>query len=142
MGAHYLNLEYLADGIFDPARPEGLLFSDIGGGQRELVGVWFLQLPGSDGATETRPPPGFSSDLDLWHGHEGICYVGTVAVAEGVSESTCKAREGLYIGDQRWMMHVWVSASVENPNGVFAYVNDALAVQQVSALPLGQGSIP
>jgi hypothetical protein len=142
MGAHYLNMGYLTDGVFDPSRPEGLLFSDIGNGERELVGVWFLQLPGSDGATETEPPPGFSSDLDLWHGHNGICYVGMVSVSEDVSQAACEARDGLYIGDQRWMMHVWVAPGVANPNGVFAYINDSLAGRQVSALPLGQGVIP
>jgi hypothetical protein len=143
MGAHYLNMDYLTDGVFDPAKPEGLLFSDIGNGGPELVGVWFLQLPGSDGATPTTPPVGFASDLDLWHGHEGICYVGNESVAESVSETACAARDGLYIGDQRWMMHVWIASdTVPNADGFFAYINDELAEKQVASKVLGQGFIP
>jgi hypothetical protein len=142
MGAHYLNVDYLTDGVFDPARPEGLLFSAVEGGEPELVGVWFLQIPGSDGATETIPPAGFTGALDAWHGHEGICFVGLEAVAEGVTEQACAARNGLYLGDQRWMMHVWIAPEVtENPDGVFAYLNRDLAARQVASVPLGQGEI-
>jgi hypothetical protein len=139
MGAHYLNMSHLSDGIFDPARPEGLLFSRVDGGAPKLVGIWFLQLPGSGGATEESPPEGFASSLDLWHGHDGICYVGLEAVAEGVTEASCKERGGLYIGDQRWMLHVWVADGGDNPDGVFAYLNQDLASRQVEALPIGQG---
>jgi hypothetical protein len=65
-----------------------------------------------------------------------------ISVSEEVTQEECESRDGLYIGDQRWMMHVWVSPNVDNPNGVFAYINDSLAERQVSALPLGQGVIP
>jgi hypothetical protein len=139
MGAHYINLDYLSDGIFDPARPEGLLFSRVDDGAPKLVGVWFLQLPGSGGSTEEVAPAGFATDLDLWHGHDGICYVGLQGVSENVTEAACQERGGMYIGDQRWMLHVWVADESDNPDGVFAYLNADLASRQVEALPIGQG---
>jgi hypothetical protein len=138
MGAHYLNMQFLSDGVFDPLRPEGLLFSRVDESEPKLVGVWFLQLPGSGGSTVTSPPEGFASDLDLWHGHDGICYVGLEAVSEDVAQESCEERGGLYIGDQRWMLHVWVTpAGSENPDGVFAYLNPELSERQVEAVPVG-----
>jgi hypothetical protein len=138
MGAHYVNMDYLLDSVFDPMRPEGLLFSRVDSGAPRLVGVWFLQFPGSAGATETVPPAGFTSDLDVWHGHDGVCYVGLEAVSESVTEEACNEHGGLYIGDQRWMLHAWVTpGGGENPDGVFAYLNAELSSRQVEAVPVG-----
>ena len=56
MGQHYLNFDLVRDGIFDPAKPEGLLFSKIDGGEEKLVGVWYLQVPGIGGVTREVEP--------------------------------------------------------------------------------------
>lgn len=140
MGQHWINVEYLADGVFDPARPEGLLFSKVDDGAARLVGVWFLQAPGSGGATSTAPPAGFAGDLDVWHGHAGIC-LNQNAASEATDEAGCTASGGSFVEDARWMMHVWVASDVaENADGFFAYLNDELAAKQRESVPLTQGS--
>lgn len=140
MGQHWINFEYLSDGEFAPSKPEGLLFSKLDGGDPQLVGVWFLQLPGSGGATETTPPEGFAGSLDLWHGPTGICLIGAENASLGTSREDCDDRDGTFFEEARWMMHVWVAPGVsENPDGFFAYLNRDLAANQVDAVPLGEG---
>ncbi len=141
MGAHFINLEYLRDGVFDPAKPEGLLFSKRGGGDDapwQLVGVWYLLVPGvNSGVTATTPPDGFAGNLDLWHAHHGLCTrAGTIS--EDNTREGCLADNGNFIGDLRWMMHVWVwPEGADNPEGVFTYLNQNLfdMQQQVQAAP-------
>jgi len=147
MGEHWLNFTYVRDGIFDPARPEGLLFSTIDG-EKQLVGVWFLQLPGvcpagtANCVTREVEPVGFTSDLDLWHAHIGLCIVGLSGASEGETRESCEAKGGRYTADLRWMMHVWVTPeTTENADGFFAYLNSDLyekqAAQQRSGSPSG-----
>jgi hypothetical protein len=141
MGAHFINRQYLTDGQFDPTKPEGLLFSKKGGGETapwQLVGVWFLIIPGvNQGITATMPPEGFAGGLDLWHAHRGLC-----TRANGISENntrqSCLGDNGNFIGDIRWMMHVWVyPEGADNPEGVFTYLNTNLyeMQQNVQAAP-------
>jgi hypothetical protein len=133
MGAHFLNREYLLDGVFDPAKPEGLLFSKLGnpGGEWQLVGVWFLLIPGQGGATVEAPPEGFTGSMDLWHAHKGLCTRAGV-ISENNTAEGCAADSGNFIGDLRWMMHVWVypEAGADNSEGVFVYLNTDLYEQQ------------
>lgn len=138
MGEHWINFQNMTDGAFDPAKPEGLLFSKIDDGEPKLVGVWFLEWPGTAGSTKEAPPAGFAGDLDLWHGHLSICLGGTTA-AENASEAACKAKGGNFIADARWMMHVWVAPGSENPDGFFAYINRDLAAKQKAPVPLLEG---
>jgi hypothetical protein len=139
MGAHWINTAYLADGVFDPTRPEGLLFSKVDDGPPKLVGVWFLLFPGSSGATKEVPPVGFAGTLDVWHAHTGIC-LGAQAAGEDSSREACAAVGGAFIDDARWMMHVWAAPEVsENPDGFFAYLNNDLLAKQQAAVPLSQG---
>ncbi|MBI5288856.1 MAG: hypothetical protein HY873_07775 [Chloroflexi bacterium] len=134
MGQHYLNFEYVRDGKFDPTKPEGLLFSKIDGGPEKLVGVWFLQVPGIGGVTREAEPAGFASNLDLWHAHTGLCLVGFSGASEGETEASCVAKGGRFTADLRWMMHVWVTPETsENPDGVFAYLNNDLFEKQQAA---------
>ncbi len=143
MGAHFLNMEYLTDGIFDPGKPEGLLFSKLGGGQDaewQLVGVWYLLIPGiNEGVTASIPPQGFAGNLDLWHEHYGLCTRGGI-ISENNTEEGCRADNGRWTGDLRWMMHVWVwPETADNPEGVFTYLNTELWNMQrnVQGEPLG-----
>jgi len=134
MGQHYLNFEYVRDGEFDPTKPEGLLFSKIDSGPEKLVGVWFLQIPGIGGVTREAEPVGFASNLDLWHAHTGLCLVGFSGASEGETEESCVAKGGRFTADLRWMMHVWVTPETsENPDGVFAYLNNDLFEKQQAA---------
>ena len=145
MGAHFLNGSYVSDGIFDPSKPEGLLFSKLGRGEDaewQLVGVWYLLFPGlNQGVTATIPPEGFAGTLDLWHSHEGLCTRAGIISEDNTAEG-CSADQGNFIGDLRWMMHVWVwPETADNPDGVFTYLNANLFEQQsqgnVQGEPLG-----
>ncbi|MDP3766638.1 MAG: hypothetical protein U1B78_00830 [Dehalococcoidia bacterium] len=134
MGAHFLNGEYVRDGIFDPAKPEGLLFSKLGGGpdaEWQLVGVWYLLFPGiNEGVTESIPPEGFAGNLELWHQHHGLCTRAGIISEDNTAEG-CAADNGNFIGDLRWMIHVWLwPENADNPDGVFAYLNADLWRQQ------------
>ena len=140
MGHHYLNNAFVTDGVFDPNKPEGLLFSKIDDGPPKLVGVWFLLLPGANpGLTFEVEPEGFAGDLDLWHAHVGLCLGGTKGASEGVTKEECDTTGGNYIRDLRWMMHVWVTPeTTENPAGFFAYLNEDLYEKQVAAKGFGE----
>jgi hypothetical protein len=133
MGAHFINREYLTDGVFDAGKPEGLLFSKLGnpGGEWQLVGVWYLLVPGQGGATVDAPPAGFAGNLDLWHAHHGLCTRAGI-ISENNTADGCAADNGNFIGDLRWMMHVWVypESGADNSDGVFTYLNSDLFEQQ------------
>lgn len=135
MGAHFINGQYLSDGLFEPSKPEGLLYSKLGSpdGPWQLVGVWFLQLPGSGGATMDKEPDGFAGNLDYWHGHQGLCTAGSgLQIRENATAEECAAEGGSYIADLRWMAHVWALPEVaQNDDGVFAYLNENLFKMQV-----------
>ena len=137
MGAHLLNQQYLMDGVFDPGKPEGLLFSKLGGDTWTLVGVWYLMLPGvNHGVTVTTPPEGFAGNLDLWHQHYGLCTRAGI-ISENNTKASCDADHGSWTGDLRWMMHAWVvPETADNPLGVFTYLNNNLfRMQSVRAAP-------
>src|SRR5207344_2750007 len=108
MGQHWINFDYLSDNEFNPSKPEGLLFSKVDDGPMKLVGVWFLQLPGSGGSTADAPPEGFIGSLDAWHGHSGICLIGSADASLGVTKADCDDKKGTFFPEARWMMHVWV----------------------------------
>jgi hypothetical protein len=133
MGEHWLNYDYVRDGIFDPNKPEGLLFSKVDSGPEKLVGVWFLQIPGIGGVLRDSEPQGFAGSLDLWHAHTGLCLVGFKGASEGETKESCTAKGGSFTPDLRWMMHVWVAPLQDNPDGVFAYLNSDLWAKQQAA---------
>jgi hypothetical protein len=140
MGAHFINREYLLDGKFDAGKPEGLLFSKVGDpdGEWQLVGVWYLLIPGiNPDATDSSPPEGFAGSLDLWHAHRGLCTRAGV-ISENNTEEGCREDNGNFIGDLRWMMHVWVWPEVaDNPEGVFVYLNTNLWQMQQQRVQAG-----
>ncbi len=130
MGEHWLNSKNVSDGVFDPANPEGLLFSTVDG-ERKLVGVWHLLIPGIGDVKRDVEPAGFTGDLDLWHAHIGLCIVALKGASEGETRESCEAKDGRFTADLRWMMHVWVvPEGTENPDGVFAYLNGDLYEKQ------------
>jgi hypothetical protein len=142
MGEHWLSREYLTDGLFDAAKPEGLLFSTIDG-ERKLVGVWYLQIPGIGDVQPDVEPAGFTSDFDLWHAHIGLCIVKLQGASEGETREGCEAKGGNFTADLRWMMHVWVAPeATENPRGVFGYLNGDLYKRQQATKAAGGGEAP
>jgi hypothetical protein len=142
MGEHWLNMAYVTDGVFDPAKPEGLLFSTVDG-ERKLVGVWHLLIPGIGGIRRDVEPVGFAGDLDLWHAHIGLCIVKLQGASEGETRESCEAKGGNFTADLRWMMHVWVAPEgTENPDGVFAYLNGDLFEKQQAQQKSGGDTAP
>jgi hypothetical protein len=82
--------------------------------------------------TATTPPEGFAGNLDLWHQHYGLCTRAGI-ISENNTKESCDADGGKWTGDLRWMMHAWVvPETAENPNGVFAYLNNNLFKMQSS----------
>jgi hypothetical protein len=143
MGAHFINSQYLTDGVFDPAKPEGLLFSKLGNptGPWKLVGVWYLILPGQAGSTDKVPPQGFAGNLDLWHQHYGLCTRNGI-ISENNTLDSCRADHGQWIGDLRWMMHTWVyPEGSDNSSGVFSYLNNDLYMKQQGSFTGGAGDL-
>ncbi|MEX2245174.1 MAG: hypothetical protein WEC75_00645 [Dehalococcoidia bacterium] len=140
MGQHFINNKNLTDGVFDPSKPEGLLYSKVDGGPEKLVGVWFLLIPGIGPTTRADQPEGFVGDLDLWHAHLGLCLVGTSGASEGETAESCAAKSGRFTKDLRWMMHVWVASDVtENQDGFFAYLNGDLYAKQAAVKAAANG---
>ncbi|MBF6600694.1 MAG: hypothetical protein IVW36_09300 [Dehalococcoidia bacterium] len=150
MGEHYINYDILRSGKFDPAKPTGLLYSKIGpNGAEELVGLWYLMLPGINGVTVTQQPVNtWAGNLAMWHGHPGLCLVGTKSASENETAESCTAKGGAFTADLKWMLHVWVAPGQENANGVLSYLNaDLFAKQQAAGntgAPITQqnGTIP
>jgi hypothetical protein len=137
MGEHWINNAYITDGVFDASKPEGLLFSTVDG-KRQIVGVWYLQIPGIGDVKRDVEPAGFTSDFDLWHAHIGLCIVKLAGASEGETRESCDAKGGRYTADLRWMMHVWVAPeATENPRGVFGYLNGDLYKKQQATQEAG-----
>jgi hypothetical protein len=135
MGEHYLNYAVIKSGKFDPSRPSGLLFSTIdNSGTEKLVGIWYLMVPGIGGVTGDAPPSNtWAGNLALWHEHDGLCLVGVTGASEGETPASCQAKGGSYTASLKWMMHVWVAPVQDNPDGVFAYLNNDLFAKQQAA---------
>jgi len=139
MGEHWLNYNYVRTGVFDPNKPQGLLFSKVDDGPKKLVGVWFLLVPGINGIKRDVQPAGFASSLDMWHAHEGLCLVGVSGASESETKESCQAKGGNFTADLRWMLHVWVAPGFDNPDGVLTYLNaDLFQKQQAAAKAAAQ----
>jgi hypothetical protein len=87
--------------------------------------------------TAELPPEGFAGNLDLWHTHFGLCTRAGV-ISENNTAEGCAADNGNFIGDLRWMMHVWVyPEGADNPEGVFTYLNANLYEMQQGLVQAG-----
>ncbi|HSI89421.1 MAG TPA: hypothetical protein VK918_10215 [Pyrinomonadaceae bacterium] len=59
MGEHWVNFD-LVDDVFEPDKPEALVYADLGSGRLQLVAVEYL-VPLS-----ANPPEGFEGTCDQW----------------------------------------------------------------------------
>lgn len=59
MGEHWVNFD-LVDGIFEPDKPEALVYADLGNGRLQLVAVEYLA------PLSAEPPAGFAGTCDQW----------------------------------------------------------------------------
>lgn len=115
IGAHYLKISLLDD-VFDPAKPEILLY-DSDGPDAKLVGVnFYVRKVGSE-------PDGFVGPNDHWHQHIGLCLrIFFVIGPESWTDAQCKAAGGYKQpnSDQFWLLHAWVVPGWELPDYVFS----------------------
>ena len=119
MGAHFINYEWMGDGVFNPAEPEFLLYIQDETEEWELVGTGFLlpinlPQPGED------HPEAFVGPLDNWHVHYSLC-VGGRGNIDSATPEECQERGGLWQASYGWMIHAYVW--VDNPLGVFGMWN-------------------
>jgi hypothetical protein len=109
MGAHWVHIGTIADGVFDPARPSFLTYVEAAG-RPLLAGVGFaLALDDAE-----KPPPAPTGAA--WHFHAGTV---AVEVREHASDPPAGER-----GPRVAVFHAWVG--IENPAGTFATENWAL----------------
>jgi hypothetical protein len=103
MGTHHVNPEAKFDDVFNPARPEFIMF-DGNGRDAELTGfAWWVQ-------SDDGPPEGFLGDNDWWHQHPNVCLSpqGTWW-GQGGTREACEDRGGTFLpNDDMWMVHAWV----------------------------------
>lgn len=114
IGAHYMNF-VLADGTFDPTKPEMLLY-DGGGNDGRIVGLSYY-VRGVSAA-----PEGFAGPNDPWHQHIGLCVSGAAVVGgTNLTAAECAARGGSKAdGSDAFMMHAWVVPGWESAWGTFS----------------------
>lgn len=143
MGIHMTNATYYMDGVFDPSRPEMVLFAKEDGyqlRQSEIGGCVGGRWEGEAGfqavgAVFTAPltathPEGFAGPIDNWHVHYNTC-------AGADDESTggrllgdpapCEQQGGTFMEViPTWMMHAYVMPEFDAQTGVFAMYNNAI----------------
>jgi len=145
MGSHFTNMGLVVDGIFDPARPEILLFvaadddaPPFGALGRCKDGVWKGVDVEIAGAAFYMPFlavgndhfEGFSGPLDNWHVHYNLCRLGGQDVT--VLPSVCSGAEDGPLsrpqGDasEGWMIHAWADTEHDNQLGTFSMWNPSL----------------
>ncbi len=146
MGSHFVSMERILDGAFDPARPEIIMFARPDGTAPDgplgtcgpdgwdgvdavPVGVAFFQPFAFVGEDH---PEGFTGDLDNWHVHYNLCRLdgrdltvppevcagqaGTVGEFEPAQGPVGEASEG-------WMIHAWADPTHDNQLGAFSMWN-------------------
>ena len=118
MGAHFMNLQRIQDGSFDPAQPEILMYSRGEDGDWLLKGTAFILLTQQSGEDH---PPGFAGPLDNWHVHYSVCGGGPEVEARSSTREDCESQGGFWAPSFGWMIHAWVWD--DNPMGVFAMWN-------------------
>jgi hypothetical protein len=109
---HFVNEEFLDDpAIFDPTRPESLVW-DTTSGERRLVAAMYMLQRG----TTLAEAPDIGGNLMQWHIHDNLCFsdAGTVAGFTN-GDGVCPA--GLEGPELTPMMHVWLEP---HPCGPFA----------------------
>ncbi len=122
IGAHYLNVGFLTDGEFDPAKPEMLLYN---GNEptSALVGL-------SYGMLADEAPEGFVGPNDEWHEHPSLCIVDAMVVGPDITpEEMCDTvggEKGMPFENHMWMGHLWQVPGWESSWGLFSGENPAI----------------
>jgi hypothetical protein len=118
LGLHMANLAIRQD-VFDPSRPQLLLYMPKRAGGYRLAGVGYTFV--HDGDT---PPPGFAGGEDVWHFHTNLCFLPNGSVTLSPDGAACRAMAGFFQKQTPWLLHAWVWTP--NPKGVFTEANPAV----------------
>jgi hypothetical protein len=109
---HFVNQEFMNDGvILDPDRPESLVWDTKGGGRRLVAAMFMVQkgLP-------LDQVPNIGGKLMQWHTHENLCYNAEGKV-RGITNAAGECPAGLVKPAPTPMIHVWIES---HPCGPFA----------------------
>jgi plastocyanin len=140
MGIHMASGRYHEDGVFDPAKPEMLLFAKPGGEKlkkQELgqcrKGVWTgdkdFQVVGAAYMLPTedfgdRHPEGFAGSIDNWHVHYHSCLGVNMDLI--LTREQCEAMGGRIVPKAGWMIHAYAAPGFDNQLGVFSMWNPTI----------------
>lgn len=118
VGAHWIKWS-LVDRPFEPGQPSMLLFDHSQPGQSPtLVGLSYWSQSES-------APDGFAGPNDVWHAHQGLCFVNGWLMSES-HESRASCSDTWIDGTDLWMLHAWTVTAEPNPWGPFAAINPNL----------------
>ncbi|HJP15963.1 MAG TPA: hypothetical protein QF762_03245 [Acidimicrobiales bacterium] len=147
MGSHFYKPEFVADGIFDPAKPEILIYAPADGSLHQgslgrcrngvwegpsvvLTGTAFILPPNAFGSDH---PEAFVSDLDNWHAHFNLCRGRSTGSDSFVTKQECEASGGNWNDAIGWMLHAWVVPDFDSQLGVFSMWNSSIAPVSTSS---------
>ncbi len=100
---HFINDENIDDpAIFDPARPESLVW-DTTSGERRLVAAMYMLERG----TPLEDAPNLGGNLMQWHIHNNLCYTPSGQVV-GITDGNGECPPGLILPVPTPMVHVWL----------------------------------
>jgi hypothetical protein len=120
IGAHFLRPDLLLDDVFDPSRPEMVLYTFRDGAWR-FVGLSYAMMAGGKDAE----PEGFAGPLDHWHFHENLCAKDGAIVGVGSTVEHCGRLGGTHVARTFWMNHVWIGGPSPAAD-LFGEMNPAL----------------
>ena len=110
---HAANPVYEQDGvIFDPARPETLVYAVAPDGRPVLMGAMFLMPKIGE------PGPTVGGPLTVWHGHEHICISLTPPGLAGLLSPLGACPIGTFdLPRTAEMIHIWIVPGAPDPIG-------------------------
>ncbi|MDZ7673511.1 MAG: hypothetical protein U5K30_00335 [Acidimicrobiales bacterium] len=150
MGSHFVSMDRIANGRFEPGNPEIIMFArsdgeppdgplgdctaDGGwdGVPAEAVGVAYFQPFAVVGDEHL---DGFTGDFDNWHVHYNLCRLAGRDLT--VPPAVCAAQDGTVgefepgqapVGDasEGWMIHAWADPDHDSQIGVFSMWNPSI----------------